>query len=227
MAKSTFDIHSMKTEEHTHQEFIEYQGDDLFGVRDFFWEFLEDAIAKEYYTYGNPLTTAPLSQVDAYDRYTGGVRPFLNFSSYNYLGYSVYPEVIKAVQDALARYGTGAVSAPLLSGYYDITETLEKAVATFKKKEAALVFPTGYGANLGVLSCLLKPGDAAVLDVLSHASIYDGARLAGADIKVFSHNSPRHLERVLKGLKTKRVIVCVEGVYSMDGDLVNLPEVVR
>lgn len=226
MGREKFDIQNMKLEDHTHQEFLEYQGDDLFDVKNFFWEFLEDAIAKKYYTYGNPLTTAPVSRVDAYDRYTDTVRNYLNFSSYNYLGYSVYPEVIKAVQDTLAKYGTGAVSAPLFSGYYDMTKKLEESIANFKNKEGALVFPTGYGANLGVLSCLLKPGDVAVLDILSHASIYDGVQLAGAEIKVFSHNSPRHLERVLKGLKTKRVIVCVEGVYSMDGDLANLPEIV-
>ena len=73
---------------------------------------------------------------------------------------------------------------------------------------------------------LLKPGDVAVLDILSHASIYDGARLAGAKIKIFSHNNPKHLEKVLKNLKTKRAMVCVEGVYSMDGDLANLSEIV-
>ncbi len=226
MGREKFDIENMKLEDHTHQEFVEFQGDDLFDVKNYFWEFLEDAIAKKYYTYGNPLTTAPVSQVEAYDRYTDSVKPYLNFSSYNYLGYSVYPEVIKEVQDALARYGTGAASAPLFSGYYDMTQKLEETIAAFKHKEAALVFPTGYSANVGVLSCILKPGDVAVLDILSHASIYDGVRLAGADIKVFSHNSPRHLERVLKGLKTKRIIVCLEGVYSMDGDLANLPEIV-
>lgn len=226
MVRGQFDIQNMKLEDHNHQEFIEYQGEDLFDVKNFFWEFLEDAIAKKYYTYGNPLTTAPVSEVNAYDRYTDSVKNYLNFSSYNYLGYSVYPEVIKEVQDTLAKYGTGAVSAPLFSGYYDLTQKLEEAIAAFKQKEAALVFTTGYGANLGVLSCLLKPGDVAVLDILSHASIYDGVKLAGAEIKIFSHNSPRHLERVLRGLKTKRVIVCVEGVYSMDGDLANLPEIV-
>jgi len=226
MGREKFDIQNMKLEDHNHQEFIEYQGDDLFDVKNYFWEFLEDAIAKKYYTYGNPLSTAPVAKVKAYDRYTDAIRNYLNFSSYNYLGYSVYPEVIKAVQDNLAKYGTGAVSAPLFSGYYDMTQELESRIAAFKNKEAAIIFPTGYGANLGVLSCILKPGDVAVLDILSHASIYDGVKLAGAEIKVFSHNSPRHLERVLKGLKTKRVIVCVEGVYSMDGDLANLPEIV-
>ncbi|MEE9912587.1 MAG: aminotransferase class I/II-fold pyridoxal phosphate-dependent enzyme [Deltaproteobacteria bacterium] len=215
-----------KLEEHTHQEFIEFQGEDLFEIKNYFWDFLQDGIQKKHHIFVNPLTTAPVARVEAYDRYTDSIKPYLNFSSYNYLGYSVYPEVIKEVQDTLARYGTGAASAPLFSGYYDITRALEERIAAFKNKEAALVFPTGYSANVGVLSCLLKPGDVAVLDILSHASIYDGVKLAGATIKVFRHNDPHHLERILKGLKTRRTIVCVEGVYSMDGDLAKLPEIV-
>ncbi len=216
-----------KPKDHTHQEFIEFHGDDLFSVKDLFWEFYQDGIRRKHYVYLNPLSTAPVSRVEAYDRYSDSIKPYLNFASYNYLGYSVYPEVIREVQDTLARYGTGAASAPLFSGYYDVSKKLEESIAAFKGKEAALVFPTGYSANVGVLSCILKPGDAAVLDILSHASIYDGAKLAGADIKIFSHNSPRHLERVLKSLTTRRAIVCVEGVYSMDGDLARLPEIVE
>jgi glycine C-acetyltransferase len=176
--------------------------------------------------YGQPITSAPVAEFDVFDRYTNSVRRFLNFCSYNYLGYSCHPEVKQAVQATIEKYGTGAVSAPLLSGYYDLTYQLEESIAKFKGQEGAMVFPTGYSANLGTLSGILRPGDVAVLDILSHASIYDGVRLAGAEIKVFSHNNPRHLEKVLKSLKTKRVIVCVEGVYSMDGDLANLPEIV-
>lgn len=176
--------------------------------------------------YGNPISSVPDTEFRVYDRYTDEERNFLNFCSYNYLGYSSHPEVIRTVQEAMAKYGTGAVSAPLLSGYYDITKRLEEAIAGFKSKEDAIVFPTGYGANLGVLSCLLKPGDVAVLDILAHASIYDGVRLAGADVKVFSHNNAEHLERILKNLGTRRAIVCIEGVYSMDGDLAQLPDIV-
>ncbi len=224
--KKDCDINSINCDDYTQVDFFEYKGDDLFEVKDFFWAFYQDAVAKKYMVYGNPISSAPEAEFNVYDRYMGTERNFLNFCSYNYLGYSNHPEVIRTVQDTLAKYGTGAVSAPLLSGYYDLTKQLEETIAAFKKKEEAVLFPTGYGANLGVLSCLLKPGDVAVLDILSHASIYDGARLAGADIKVFSHNNAAHLEKILKNLQTKRVIVCIEGVYSMDGDLVNLPEIV-
>jgi 8-amino-7-oxononanoate synthase len=226
LSKKDLDINNINCDDYSQADFFEFASDDLFEVADYFWEFVQDGVRKQYMVYGQPILTAPIAEFDLYDRYTDSVRKFLNFCSYNYLGYSWHPEVKKAVQDAIARYGTGAVSAPLLSGYYNITQQLERAVAQLKGQEAAIVFPTGYSANVGILSGLLRPGDIAVLDILSHASIYDGVRLAGADIKVFNHNSPRHLEKVLKGLTTKRTIVCIEGVYSMDGDLANLPEIV-
>lgn len=208
-------------------DFSDFDGENLLSVKEYFWAFYQDTVAKKNMVYGNPITSAPGAEFDVYDRYQERERTFLNFCSYNYLGYSQHPEVIREVQKASEFYGTGAVSAPLLSGYYGITQKLERAIAEFKNKEDAIIFPTGYGANLGVLSCLLKKGDVAVLDILSHASIYDGVRLAGADIKVFSHNSAEHLEIVLKNLKGRRVVVCLEGVYSMDGDLVRLPEIVE
>lgn len=220
------DIQRINCDDYTQVDFFEYRGDDLFEVADYFSAFLQDAYQKGYMVYGNPISSAPVAEFNVYDNYQGKERGFLNFCSYNYLGYSYHPEVIATVQNTVAKYGTGAVSAPLLSGYYDLTKELECRIAQFKHKEDAVLFPTGYGANLGVISCLLKPGDVAVLDILSHASIYDGARLAGAKVKVFSHNNAEHLEKILKELDTKRVIVCIEGVYSMDGDLVNLPEIV-
>jgi len=226
LRKKDIDITNINCDDYSLADFFQLESDDLFEVTDYFWEYIQDAVKKEYMIYGQPVTTAPVAEFDVYDRATDTVRKFLNFCSYNYLGYSCHPEVKKAVQDTIEKYGTGAVSAPLLSGYYDVTHQLEETIARFKGQESAIAFPTGYSANVGVLSGILRSGDAAVLDILSHASIYDGVRLAGADIKVFRHNSPKNLEKVLKGLKTKRAIVCVEGVYSMDGDLANLPEIV-
>jgi len=226
LSKKDLDINNINCDDYSQADFFEFESEDLFEVADYFWEFVMDGVRKKYMVYGQPIMTAPIAEIDVYDRYTDSVRKFLNFCSYNYLGYSWNPEVKQVVQDTVARYGTGAVSAPLLSGYYNVTKQLEEAIARLKGQEAAIVFPTGYSANVGILSGLLRPGDVAVLDMLSHASIYDGVRLAGATIKVFNHNNPRHLEKVLKGLKTKRAIVCIEGVYSMDGDLAHLPEIV-
>ncbi|MCD7901406.1 MAG: aminotransferase class I/II-fold pyridoxal phosphate-dependent enzyme [Bacteroides sp.] len=224
--KSRINTNSFNCDNLTLQDFAAYKGEDLFDVTDAFWEFYQDSVRKKYMVYGNPICSAPVSEFNIFDRYLNSERGFLNFCSYNYLGYSCHPSVIQTVQETLVRYGTGAVSAPLLSGYYDLTKQLEEEMATFKKKEDTILFPTGYAVNLGVLSCLLQPGDVAILDILSHTSIYDGAKLAKADIKVFSHNNSEHLERILKRLNHRRVIVCLEGVYSMDGDLANLPELV-
>ncbi|MCD7971069.1 MAG: aminotransferase class I/II-fold pyridoxal phosphate-dependent enzyme [Candidatus Azobacteroides sp.] len=224
---NTCEIDTINCDDYTQADFFRYQGKDLFEVVDYFSAYFQDAVRKGYMVYGNPVSSAPEAEFKVYDRYRKKERSFLNFCSYNYLGYSCHPEVIAAAQQTLGKYGTGAVSAPLLSGYYDLTKQLENAIARFKRKEDAVIFPTGYGTNLGILSCLLKPGDVAVLDILSHASIYDGVRLAGADVKVFSHNNAEHLEKILKGLKTKRAIVCLEGVYSMDGDLADLPAIVE
>jgi 8-amino-7-oxononanoate synthase len=226
LSKKDFEGKKINCDDYTLVDFYEFESGDLFEVTDYFWDWISDAVSKQYMVYGQPIMSAPAAEFKVFDRYKDTIRNFLNFCSYNYLGYSIHPEVIKAVKDTVDQYGTGAVSAPLLSGYYGLVKQLEKEIAEIKGKEAAIVFSTGYATNLGILSGLLRPGDVAVMDILSHASIYDGVRLSGADIKVFAHNSPRHLERVLKGLDTKRVIVCVEGVYSMDGDLSNLPEII-
>ena len=226
LSKKDFEGKKINCDDYTLVDFFEFESSDLFEVTGYFWDWISDAVNKQYMVYGQPIMSAPAAEFKVFDRYKDTIRNFLNFCSYNYLGYSIHPEVIKAVKDTVDQYGTGAVSAPLLSGYYGLVKQLEDEIAEIKGKEAAIVFSTGYATNLGILSGLLRPGDVAVMDILSHASIYDGVRLSGADIKVFGHNSPRHLERVLKGLDTKRVIVCVEGVYSMDGDLSNLPEII-
>ena len=216
----------MNINDYTLVDFAEFESDDLFEVADYFFEYLQDAVEKKYMIYGQPMMTGPRTEFEVYDNNAQMVRKFHNFCSYNYLGYSFHPEVVQAVQEALEKYGSGAVSAPLLSGYSYPVKLLEEKLAKLKGKEEAVVFSTGYMTNLGVLSAVLRPGDVAVLDILSHASIYDGVRLSGADIKIFAHNNPRQLEKVLKGLEGRRTIVCIEGVYSMDGDLSNLPELI-
>lgn len=207
-------------------DFADFKGDDLFEAADYFWEYVADAVKKKYMIYIQPMMSSPRTELEVYDRNTQSVRQLLNFCSYNYLGYSYHPDVIKAVKHALDEFGTGAVSAPLLSGYSEPIRKLEEEVSRLKNTDSSIVFPTGYSTNVGILSGILRPGDVAVLDILSHASIYDGVRMSGADLKVFAHNNPSHLERVLKKTDKKRVMVCVEGVYSMDGDLANLPEII-
>ncbi|HEU4584193.1 MAG TPA: aminotransferase class I/II-fold pyridoxal phosphate-dependent enzyme, partial [Gemmatimonadaceae bacterium] len=150
----------------------------------------------------------------------------LNLASYNYLGLSNRPEVVQAAKDALDQYGLGAAGSPLLSGMMDIHVQLEEALAKFKKKEAAMVFPTGYSTNVGMISGLMRPGDWIIADQNAHASIVDGAILSKANVRFFRHNNPADLEKKLKQTTGKK-LVAIEGVYSMDGDVCPLPELVE
>jgi glycine C-acetyltransferase len=157
---------------------------------------------------------------------TGQIQDLLNLASYNYLGISYRDEVKKAAIEAIEKYGLGASGSPILSGTFDIHTELAEAIAAFKDKEAAILFPTGYSANVGFISSLMRAGDTIFCDQYSHASIVDGAILAKSKTVFFRHNNPMDLERKLTGVRGKKLVV-VEGVYSMDGDVCVLPEIVE
>lgn len=151
-----------------------------------------------------------------------------DFSSNDYLGLSSHPKLIEAAQEALATYGAGSSASRLLSGSLDIHHRLESAVAAFKNKESALVFNSGYQANLGILSALYSSGDVIFSDKLNHASITDGIVLSGAKLVRFAHNDPGHLELLLKKerSKFKRALIITETIFSMDGDRAPLHDLV-
>jgi len=155
----------------------------------------------------------------------GEKRKVINLTSYNYLGLSTHPEVIQATKDALDRYGLSASGAPLLSGTFDLHIKLAKKLAEFKLQEDCILYSSGLGGNMGAMQGILRKGDFLVLDEKSHKSLVDGGTLAGAKMLFFDHNDMESLEQMLEKTKGKRVLVAVEGVYSMDGDLVKLPEV--
>jgi len=152
----------------------------------------------------------------------------LDFSSNDYLALSVHPEVVAAGQDALARYGAGVGAARLMSGDLLLFHQLEEEVAQLKECPAALVFGSGYLANVGIIPALVGRGDTVLTDRLDHASIYDGCRLSGARLLRFRHNDPAHLEELLSKCQRGggRVMVVVESLYSMDGDIAPLAELV-
>lgn len=164
-------------------------------------------------------------------RANGSELHLLNFSSYNYLGLSYHPEVIKAAQDAVAKYGIGAASSPVISGTYGIHKELENRIIKFfdLPGRAVSLFSSGYAVNLGVLQAFAKSGTQLILDRSAHMSILEGAKLSNADISYFNHNDMSHLETLLqqKCDGFNRVLICVEGVYSGDGDFGNIREVVR
>lgn len=147
--------------------------------------------------------------------------------SNNYLGLTHHPRVLEAAGKALDRYGSGSTGSRLLNGTLDLHEELEERLADFLGKEAALVFTTGYTANLATLSALCGPGDHVVMDRLNHACLLDGARLSGARLHRFPHGDTEGLRRVLSGLPSEGGrLVAVDGVFSMEGDLAPLPALV-
>ena len=155
-------------------------------------------------------------------------RRMIMLASNNYLGLASHPHVIRAACEAAVNFGTGAGSSPLLVGTFPTTRKLEIKLAEFKGAEEACVFATGYSANVGVISAVCGKNDVVILDRLAHASMVDGARLSGAQIKVFHHNDVAHLDGVLRRNRhagTK--LVCVEGIYSMDGDVAPLDEILK
>src|SRR4051812_28030583 len=158
--------------------------------------------------------------------YDGKSQEVINLCSYNYLGLANHPEVIAAAHAALSKYGIGACGSPTLSGMTDLHRQLEQRMAEFLGREDAMLFNSGFGGALGTLSGLLRKNDVAVLDNRSHLSLRDGAVLSRCRLDRFEHNDPESLEAALSRRKGKRALVIVEGIYSMDGDLANLDELI-
>ncbi len=148
----------------------------------------------------------------------------VDFCSNDYLGFADDPITRKGAEEALRAWGSGAAASRLVSGDLAVLRTLEQALADWKQTEAALVFPSGYMANVGVITALLGQEDTVVLDRLAHASLIDGARLSGARLRVFPHNDVARLDTVLRKPRKGRTLVVTESVFSMDGDRAPLVE---
>jgi 8-amino-7-oxononanoate synthase len=148
--------------------------------------------------------------------------------SNNYLGLIDEPEVMKAAKEAVDRYGVATCGSRFLNGTLDIHVELEDRLANFMQKETALSFSTGFQTNQGVISTLVGKGDVVITDKMDHASIIDACRLAKGGVETFQHNDMEDLERILDSLgKDQDKMIVVDGVFSMEGDLSNLPEIVR
>lgn len=148
--------------------------------------------------------------------------------SNNYLGLTTHPDVIKAAKDAIDKYGSGCSGSRFLNGTLDEHIILEKEIAEFVGKEAALSFSTGYGSNLAIISTIAGRHDYIILDKEDHASIYAGCQLSFAEMKRYRHNDMADLENVLKKIPSDAgKLIVVDGVFSMGGDYANLPEIVK
>jgi glycine C-acetyltransferase len=213
-------------QQHTLAEFLRPAGRELPERLELFQRWWDGALASGYAQYSEPLETAPDVLVQLAPQAIAGGQVLLSFASYNYLGLATRPEVKAAAVSAIERYGLGAGASPILAGTFDVHDALMEELAAFKGQEAALLFPSGYAANVGVLSALLGPSDVVLLDQFSHASLVDGATLSRAKVVFFRHDDAGDLERKLR-LCSGRCLVVVEGVYSMDGDVCALPELVE
>lgn len=164
-------------------------------------------------------------------RQDGQTKTMLNFSGYNYLGYSHHPLVIEAAKVAIDRYGIGSGSSPVSSGTTKLHNDFANDLVDFfgVPNWGAALFSSGYSVNVGALCSVLSPGHYAILDQNTHMSIVEGAQISGAHILYFEHNNMAHLEQQLKKVadKNKRIIVCSEGVFSADGDFGKIAKVVE
>lgn len=156
---------------------------------------------------------------------------FINLSSNNYLGFSTEPRLKKAAIDATEKYGVGAGAVRTINGTMDIHDELERAIAKFKHTEAAIAFQSGFNCNMGAISAVMSKKDAILSDELNHASIIDGCRLSGAKIIRVKHQDMDDLREKAKEATTsglyEKVMYIADGVFSMDGDVANIPEIVK
>ena len=155
-------------------------------------------------------------------------RKVLMFGSNSYLGLTNHPKVIEAAVEATRKYGTGCAGSRFLNGTLDLHLELEKELAEFVGKEDAIIYSTGFQVNLGVVSCVTGREDYVICDELDHASIVEGRRLSFSQTLKFKHNDMDSLEKELQKCKPDKIkLIVVDGVFSMEGDVANLPEIVR
>ncbi len=199
---------------------------DIFQRADLFWAYSCLVKRQGHYNYRRISTTGSGPTMIVIDRNTGLARLMICLASNDYLNLTKHPKVIAAGIQAIQKYGSGAGSVPLLSGTLDIHIELEAKIAEFKGCEDAITYTSGFGSNFSTIFSLLGKNDVAVLDTLVHASIVDGC--ANTNRKRFSHNDPASLEKVLKKYKDqfRTKLVIIDGVYSMDGDIAKLDEII-
>lgn len=196
---------------------------DTADVRRWFERF-EAGLPHSLYVYQLPLDRAAGPETEVFGE------PLLMFSTYSYLGLVGHPRLNAAVKAAVDRYGTSTGGVRLLTGTLSLHHELERELADFLGQEASATFASGYDANVAAITSLFGQGDAALLDQFAHQSIHDGARMAGCEVRRFRHNDMEDLERRLRQARNRganRILVAVDGVFSMDGDQARLAETIE
>ncbi|MFC1725257.1 aminotransferase class I/II-fold pyridoxal phosphate-dependent enzyme [candidate division KSB1 bacterium] len=184
-------------------------------------------IAKEIQKAGFYPFFIPIEGSEDTEVYIEGKKKIM-IGSNNYLGVTHHPKILEAANKALFKYGSGCTGSRLLNGTLDLHIELEDRLAKFLKKEAALVFSTGYQTNLGIISTLIGKDDVVFIDKLDHASIVDACRLSFGEVFKFKHNDMEDLERLIKTYDHKKgKLIVVDGIFSMEGDIANIPEIIK
>lgn len=203
---------------------MEFTGDDAIARRvQAFADRLKWGRSNDYYFYNQPV-----QELRGGSRVLVGGREMGMYASYSYLGLIGHPRINAAAAAAVAKYGTGTHGVRLLAGTLEIHQELEATIAAFKHTEAALTYTSGYATNLTVISTLVGRGDYVLSDKLNHASIVDGCLMSGAEFRRFKHNDMADLEHRLQQVPADAArLVIADAVFSMDGDIIDLPRVVE
>lgn len=203
-------------------------GEDLFGKAKRVDDVLSSGVLTGNEALGMPILHEVRAESTILEK-NGSPNTVIMLGSNSYLNLTTHPQVMEGARKALEKYGYGMGAVSNYAGVTDLHKELEQRIADFCGAEEAIVFPSGYGTNIGVISALCNEGDVVINDSANHASIFDGCRLSGADIKVYPHGDMKHLERILSRLDEKVTgrLIITDGVFSMDGDVAKLDKIVE
>ncbi len=216
----------MKTQK-TVKDYLARSDIDAFQRAEIFQEFIQQMNNEKYNGYGIKSYNGTNARMCIADLYSNQKIETISFVGNDYLGLSQHPETIIAGINGIKKYGTGSCASPLIGGFLDIHDKLEKKLAETFEFEAAMIYPTGYATNSGSIATLLSNKDIALVDMYVHSSVYDG--LHQTNVKILPHNNIEYLERTLKNYKDKYVtkLVIIDGLYSQDGDISPIPEILN
>jgi len=208
------------------REFIDIPDMSMHESIENFQNFIDQFEDKQTYPYGFMANSAVSKNMTIVDYYTKQEFETISFVSNNYLGLSHHPKVKQAAIDAIEKYGVGTCAAPPIGGYISIHKELEDKLAKLHGKEKAILFNSGYSANIGVFQNMFNKSDIVFTDMFVHASIYDGLK-NNTNVKIYKHNDMDYLELILKRAQGnyRNMTIVVDGVFSQDGDLANLPAI--
>jgi glycine C-acetyltransferase len=209
------------------KDFENIEGLNMFERAELFNDYLNFLNSRGHLNYRMESTSGCGPEMDVIISGKSKPETLVGLVSNDYLGFTQHPKVKDAVITAIQQYGTGAGASPAIGGHFSFHEQLEKKIAAFFKRDSAILYTTGYTANSATFQSLLQKEDVAILDMAVHASVYEGCQLT--NIKTFLHNNLEGLERALKDAKHKyrNKMVIIDGVYSQDGDLAPLEEILK